>query len=213
MTALAGISDSFGAAAKRTLVKMSGIHLCESTVQRTTEASGAQLGERLEQGEVFGPREDWEWHSDAHGRPCAYVSVDATGILMQGEEPGSAADGRMVYVGMVFNPQSREATDQETLAMPCQGVRYLAGLYTLEELGLQLRRQAAQVGMDGVEQWIALTTVTDALGAVTTTAYDPVGNVLSVTDPDGNKTTMSGSSAAEYLASGVLIPRLLGSGG
>src|SRR5437870_11915355 len=34
--------------------------------------------------------------------------------------------------------------------------RYLAGLYTLDELGLQLRRQAAQVGMDHAEQWIGL---------------------------------------------------------
>lgn len=39
---------------------------------------------------------------------------------------------------------------------PCDGVRYLAGLYTLEELGTQLRRQAAQVGMEAAQQWIAL---------------------------------------------------------
>lgn len=156
LTALAGITDSFGEAAERTLVKMSGIRLSESTVQRTTEATGQQLGERLQKGEVFGPRQDWEWHTDACGKTCAYASVDATGILMQGEEPGSEADGRMVYVGMVFNPQPRH-TDAEALAMPCDGVRYLAGLYTLEELGLQMRRQAAQVGMNAVEQWLALT--------------------------------------------------------
>jgi hypothetical protein len=157
LTTLTGITDSFGEAAERLLIKLSGIRLSESTVQRTTEASGAQLGERLQRAEVFGPRQDWEWHRDAQGRSCAYVSVDATGILMQGEEPGSEADGRMVYVGMVFNPQPRPADDAEALAMPCAGVRYLAGLYTLEELGLQLRRQAAQVGMERVEQWIALT--------------------------------------------------------
>src|SRR5262249_14488745 len=34
--------------------------------------------------------------------------------------------------------------------------RYLAGLYDLDELGLQLRRQAAQVGMEAAEVWIAL---------------------------------------------------------
>jgi hypothetical protein len=156
LTALAGITDSFGEASQRTLVKMSGIRLSESTVQRTTEATGQQLGQRLQKGEVFGPRQDWEWHTDAGGKTCAYASVDATGILMQGAEPGSEADGRMVYVGMVFNPQPRHA-DAEALAMPCDGVRYLAGLYTLEELGPQMRRQAAQVGMDAVEQWLALT--------------------------------------------------------
>ena len=35
-------------------------------------------------------------------------------------------------------------------------VRYLAGFYGLDELGLQLRRQAAQVGWDEAEQQIAL---------------------------------------------------------
>jgi hypothetical protein len=34
--------------------------------------------------------------------------------------------------------------------------RYLSGLYDLDELGLQLRRQAAQVGMEQAEQWLAL---------------------------------------------------------
>ena len=34
--------------------------------------------------------------------------------------------------------------------------RYLSGLYDLDELGLQLRRQAAQVGMEQAQQWIAL---------------------------------------------------------
>src|SRR5262249_59816638 len=39
----------------------------------------------------------------------------------------------------------------------CDGVRYFAGLYDLAELGSQMRRQAGQVGMNDVEQWIALT--------------------------------------------------------
>ena len=50
----------------------------------------------------------------------------------------------MVNVGMIYNPQPR-AADEEALSKPCAGVRYLAGLYTLEQLGLQLRRQGAQV--------------------------------------------------------------------
>ena len=75
--------------------------------------------------------------------------MDATGILMQGPE-GAKVDGRMVYVGMIYNPQPR-AEDEEALSKPCDGVRYLAGLYTLDELGLQLRRQAGQVGMGAAE--------------------------------------------------------------
>jgi hypothetical protein len=35
--------------------------------------------------------------------------------------------------------------------------RYLSGLYSLEEMGVLLRRQAGQVGMNRAEQWIGLT--------------------------------------------------------
>lgn len=154
VTALAGIQESFGKAADRTLFKMAGLRLSESTVERTTEGAGERLGKRLAAGEVFGPPEEWDWHRDATGQRCAYVSLDATGILMQGPN-GSKVDGRMVTVGMVFNPHPR-TRDDEALAKPCAGVRYLAGLYTLDELGNQLRGQAAQVGMEHAEQWIAL---------------------------------------------------------
>jgi Uncharacterised protein family (UPF0236). len=155
VTALAGVQESFGKAADRTLIKLAGLRLSESTVERTTESAGAQLGQRLEQGEIFGPKQEWAWNEDAGGQSCAYVSADATGILMQGPD-GAKGDGRMVYVGMIYNPQPRQP-DEDALAKPCDGVRYLAGLYSLEELGLQMRRQGAQVGMNAAEQWIALT--------------------------------------------------------
>ena len=155
VTALAGVQESFAKAADRTLRKLAGLRLSESTVERTTEAVGARLAARRARGDVFGRAAPWAWNRDAAGRTCAYVSVDATGILMQGAQ-GAKADGRMVYVGMVYNPQPRSA-DEEALSKPCDGVRYLAGLYSLEELGLQLRRQGAQVGMDVAEQWVALT--------------------------------------------------------
>ena len=154
VTALAGIQESFGKAAERTLLKLTGLRLSESTVERTTEAAGERLGECLKGGEVFGPKSDWGWNADHTETTCAYVSVDATGILMQGPN-GAKVEGRMVYVGMVYNPQPRGRGD-DALAKPCDGSRYLAGLYTLDELGEQMRRQAAQVGMDRAEQWIAL---------------------------------------------------------
>jgi hypothetical protein len=154
VTALLGIQESFGNVAKRSLLKLSGLRLSESTVQRATEAAGEKLGDLLHQGAVFGDRQVWDWNRDLAGKTCGYVSLDATGILMQGPN-GGKTDGRMVYVGMVYNPQPR-SPDEDALAKPCDGSRYLAGLYTLEELGEQLRRQAAQVGMDRAEQWIAL---------------------------------------------------------
>jgi hypothetical protein len=156
VTTLLGITNSFGNAADRVLHKSAGLRLCESTVERTTEAAGERLGKRLEQGEVFGAQRPWQWNLDARGKTCAYVSVDWTGIMMQGPA-GAKADGRMVAVGMVYDPQPRAEKDDDTVSMPCDGVRYLSGLYTLEELGLQMRRQAAQVGMDAAEQWISLT--------------------------------------------------------
>jgi hypothetical protein len=154
VTALAGIQESFGKAAERTLYKLAGMRVCESTVERTTEAAGERLGKQLEQGVVFGDKHTWEWNRDARGKRCAYVSLDATGILMQGPN-GAKIDGRMVYVGMIYNPQPRQPEDEE-LSKPCDGVRYLAGLYTLDELGMQMRRQGAHVGMDDAEEWIAL---------------------------------------------------------
>jgi hypothetical protein len=152
---LAGIQESFGKAAGRTLRKLANLRLSASTVERATEAAGTRLGERRQRGEVFGAARAWAWHRDAAGQTCAYVSADATGVLMQG--PGGARrDGRMVTVGMVYNPQPRRP-GEEALSKPCDGVRYLAGLYTLEELGPQLRRQAAHVGMGAAEVWVALT--------------------------------------------------------
>ena len=71
-----------------------------------------------------------------------YVGVDATGIMMQGPD-GAKAEGRMVDVGMIFNPQPR-AVDDEDICKPCEGVRYLAGHYTLEELGPLMRGQDAR---------------------------------------------------------------------
>lgn len=152
---MAGIQESFGKAAGWTLRKLAGISLSESTVERTTEATGKRLGEQLQCGTLFGDAERYQWHQDATGQTCAYLSLDATGILMQGEE-GAKADGRMVNVGMIYNPQPRQPED-EALSKPCDGVRYLAGLYTLEDLGQQMRRQGAQVGMDTADVWIALT--------------------------------------------------------
>jgi hypothetical protein len=146
------ISSSFEEAATKTLPKLAGLHLGESTVERTTEAAGERVGTLLAEGHTFGPSSVWEWHRDATGKTCAYLSVDATGVSQQG--PGGAkAEGRMATVGMIFNPVPKHFEG----GRPRSPSRYLAGFLSLEELGTQLRAQAAQVGMGQAERWIALT--------------------------------------------------------
>lgn len=152
LASLAGCLDSFGQGHKKVLPRMAGIRLAESTIERTTEAVGQQVGELLAQGKRFGAALDWNWHVDAEGNRCAYVSVDATGVPQQGSN-GAAAEGRMPYVAMIYNPIPEHFEGKR----PEWQARYLAGLYSLEELGQPLRRQAAQVGWDRAERWIALT--------------------------------------------------------
>ena len=155
LATLAGaVADSFGKGADL-LHEMAGLRLCESTVQRTTEGVGRRLAELLQAGVTFGPRVAWDWQRDARGRTVAYVTVDATGTRQQG--PGAvAAQGRMAYVAGVYNPAPAEWLRRAGVAPPLRA-RYLAGLYPLAEVGPLLRRQAAQVGMEQAEVWVALT--------------------------------------------------------
>ena len=151
---LAGTGESFADAAEKLLPKLAGLRLCPSTVQRTTEAAGARLGVLWAEGHILGTAADWRCHRDAQGRTTVYVSVDATGVGIQGAR-GAKADGRMVWVGKLFNP--RVEPTEAVPKPPPPKARYQAGLMDLDELGARLRRQAAQVGMDRVEQWVALT--------------------------------------------------------
>jgi hypothetical protein len=157
VVSLAGLlGDSFAEAAEKTLPELCGLRLAEATVRRTTEAAGQRWGQWLAAGRTVGPRRPWDWHTDAQGRTCAYVSVDATAVRQQAAG-GGPAEGRMPYVALVYNPApQRCAGSPEPGPRPRMQARYLAGLYELDELGLQLRRQAAQVGMEMAEVWIAL---------------------------------------------------------
>jgi hypothetical protein len=199
---LAGVQESFGKAAERTLRKLAGLRLCESTVERTTEAAGARLGERLSDGAVFGDAQPWQWHHDATGQSCAYISLDATGILMQGPD-GAKADGRMVYVGMIYNPQPREL-EEAALSKPCDGVQYLAGLYTLDELGPQMRRHGAHLGMDAVDVWIALTDGGNGLEDFINVNFPRAMKIL-----DFHHATLHLADFAKKFRSGPLAERLL----
>jgi hypothetical protein len=151
VASIAGAQTSFAKAAEVTLQKLCGLRLSESTVERVTESTGARLSTLLQNKTTFASDKPWAWQRDAQGRTTAYVSLDATGVRQQGEH-GAQAEGRMAYVGMLYNPASEHDSRRKT---PHQ-VRYLAGFYELGELGLQLRRQAAQVGWDEAEQQIAI---------------------------------------------------------
>lgn len=151
MASIAGVQTSFAQAAEVTLQKLCGLRLSESTVERVTENAGERLKKLLAAQVTFGKDQPWEWQRDARGKTCAYVALDATGVRQQGEG-GVRAEGRMAYVGMIYNA----ASDHEERLPEPHSVRYLAGFYELPELGRQLRRQAGQVGWDEAEQQIAL---------------------------------------------------------
>lgn len=142
--ALAGALGSFAEAATKILPKLSGLRVSESTVERTTERVGGDVGEQLSAGRTFGNASRWKWSKDAEGRGVGYISADATGVGMQG--PNAAkAEGRMASVGMVWNA-----------GKPGQ-LRYVCGLTGgLKVLGGSLRNPAAQVGMDRAQRWVAI---------------------------------------------------------
>lgn len=159
VASMAGVvCNSFAEAADNVLRTMAGLRLSESTVQRTAEDAGERLGELLADGKTLGFPKPWDWHRDAQGRTCAYISIDATGVRQQAKD-GGKADGRMPYVAMVYNPVLDLPDDSPYLPSPkdTMQARYLAGLYELDKLGLQLRKQAGQVGMDRADRWIGLT--------------------------------------------------------
>ena len=155
VTCLTGVQSSFAQASERMLTILSGLQLSESTVERVTEAAGEQVSEHLQARKTFGPAKSWAWHHDAQDQTCAYVSLDATGIRQQGVN-GARAEGRMAYVGMIYNPRESGEPEERRRESAAHEVRYVAGFYELSELGLQLRKQAAQVGWDEAEQQIAI---------------------------------------------------------
>lgn len=149
MVALASLLSSFEEGAHKTLRKLSGIRLSESTAQRVTEDAGTRLRRLLDEQIRFQPPQSWDWHRDAVGRRCGYVSLDATGVRQQGEG-ATKAEGRMAYVGMIYNPPPRDTSQS------IRDRRYLAGLYELQDLGRQLHREALSVGWCETNVQIAL---------------------------------------------------------
>jgi hypothetical protein len=120
-------------------------------VRRVTEEVGGDIGCRQQAGAVFGAEQPWEWETDHHGRRCCYLSLDATGVRQQAADH-SRAEGRMAWVGAVFNPPPVEDPRRERLAK----ARYISGLLSLPDLGGRLRREADQVGLAAADVVIGL---------------------------------------------------------
>ena len=154
-TLAGGVCESFERGAD-TLLEMAGIRLSESTVERTTEDVGQRLAEMFGQDQTVGPAVQWKWHLDASGQKVAYFTIDATGTRQQGPG-GKKAEGRMAYVAGVYNPTPVDWLLPPGKKPPVMQARYLSGLYSLDQMGPLLRRQAARVGMEDAEVWVALT--------------------------------------------------------
>ena len=150
------MADRFGKGAER-LTEAAGIRLGESTVPRTTEATGERLADHLRKGRTFGGKPSWEWFRDATGRTVGYLEIDATGVRPPGPK-GVRTEGRVAYVGLIANP----LPDRERVfaGLPKPGVsmraRYASGRYPLAEMGRLLRRQGAQVGPDRADVPVAI---------------------------------------------------------
>jgi len=142
---LADVQASFAEAAQKLLPKLANLRLSESTAERATEAAGRRLAQAQQAGSPLGPKQPWAWHKDAQGKTAAYVAADATGMGMQGEQ-GTQAEGRMAYVGMVYNPvpQQRQQWADPTGKRPRWQARYVAQGQPLASLAEPLRRQGGR---------------------------------------------------------------------
>ena len=149
---LVGVLEPFEEGAHRVLSRLTGITVSASTVQRQTEAMGTDVAERRARGAAIGPATAWDWHGDARGKSVAYLSLDATGVPQQGPR-GQKAEGRMPWVGAVYNPSPPVQKRDRRLWQ----ARYVSGLMSLDEIGRELRVECQQVGLERADLVIALT--------------------------------------------------------
>ena len=150
--ALGTVTDAFEEAAEKLVAKMSGLRVSKSMVHRTSEEVGDKLAKRKAVGETIEPKKPWNWHRDANGNRVAYISLDATGVLQQGPDH-KKAEGRMAWVGCVFNPQPTHETPRHRM----KNARYVSGLMSLPEIGFQIRQECRAVEINNADLVIALT--------------------------------------------------------
>jgi hypothetical protein len=150
---LVGLLEPFEEGSHETLPRLSGLNVSASTIQRVTESVGTNVAQRRDEGELIGPETVWDWNRDAQGESVAYVGLDATGVRQQGLH-GEKTEGRMPWVGTVFNPQPTQEKRRRRRVWEC---RYVSGLMSLQEIGAQLRRECLAVGVDQADRVNVLT--------------------------------------------------------
>lgn len=171
--ALVGVLDPFDEGARQTLPRLTGLNLSASTVQRTTESIGTDVAERRAAGETFADDEVWDWYRDAADRKVAYVELDATGVPQQGKH-GEKVEGRMPWVGVVFNPPPMDSspptdhsratnslldTDQSQHKRRRPRIvqsRCVSGLMSLDEITRELHNECRSVGLKEADIVVAL---------------------------------------------------------
>lgn len=120
-------------------------------VQAITEETGRRVDELERNNQLWSNEHPWEFPEDACGQTVGYVSVDHTGVRIQGKG-AKKAEGRMVAVAMLYSPAADRESREEI-----ERRRYIAGLLDLDEVGRRLKEHAWQVGFNRVDQQIALT--------------------------------------------------------
>jgi len=163
LLSLAGVLEPFAQSGETLLPRLSGLTVSAATVRRTAEAAGADVAARRAKGEAVGGESSWSWHRDATGRTVACVSLDATGVRQQGPR-GEQAEGRMAWVGAVFNPAPppsdrgrKRKRGRQRVARQLRQARYVSGLMSLPEIGGQLRRECRAVGLERADVAVAVT--------------------------------------------------------
>lgn len=152
VVSLMGQLHPFDDGATKALPRLSGLSFSAATVRRVTEAVGQAVAEGRAAGKSFGPERVWKWHRDSQGKTVGYVSLDATSVPQQGPH-AEQAEGRMPWVGEVFNPQpTHEPIRQRRVG----DARYVAGLMPLPEIREQLRRECRAVGLGQVDVIVAI---------------------------------------------------------
>jgi hypothetical protein len=171
---LAGMLHPFAEGAEQVLDRLAGLRAATSTVQRTTEAVGAEVARREAEGETFQPEPAaWEWSRDAQGRSVAYISIDATSVPQQGPHR-EKRDGRMPNVGAIFNPAPRKQKDRRDRQL--WDVHYVAGLMSLPQMSVRLRQEVNAVGLGRAQVVIGLTDGGAGLEECLLSAVSGLGN-------------------------------------
>ena len=151
ISALAGVLGSFAEGAERVLRKMSGLHLSESTIERTTEAAGARVAAHLEAGKSLG-------HAGMGlAERCAGAALR---LCERWTPPACVNKGLAVRAWTGRWPTWRWFTTPAANTIRHGRHPGKCGIYrvftTFQRLGRQLHREALEVGWTAAEQQIAI---------------------------------------------------------